>query len=529
MHQKILEQAWSKIRKKHLYPALKSPKMADSDVPVAIEMKGKQIVINSSFCNKMMERMPLEDIVEALLDHAVAHYTFCPWDFDTHLLLYSEAKEVVGDKDMAQQATDYFMDVVANTHCVREKETKIPELCKQLVIGRSINEGLDAAISALYQKIWGIDLKVKGYEDLVERLSRIPYMDKKKWDEGVVRFTRDIKHLLGDENEKQKRGGQGKKRNLLGGHDLSGYSQDEIDRGLRGFAYRVGSPEKFGEIVEDFLEDLSKSGYEQKMAMGRGKGNPLNANALFYMKLAEKYTLFVREITMEKTGTLYPHSHSPWEASGPFQDIDVWTSFGKIIPGITQTWIRCEGEMFGRKDGVPDCIIIIDSSGSMTDPSRNLSYAVLGAGCACDAYLRSRSKVAVYNFSDAMVGGKEFLDFTRKRGTVYQALCRYFGGGTQLEITDIEHLKGESNPDIFIITDMQITNLESLIDYFTHTNSRVTAVYIGRNQYAMRFKKAMEKKQNISIRSVEKKDDIPRIVLGQVKEYIGGYIGNSGY
>jgi len=492
--------------------------MVDSSEAVAIEMKGKQIVINPSFCNKMMETMPLEDIVEALLDHAVTHYIFCPWDFDTHLLLYSKAKEVVDDKNMARQATDYFMDVVANTHCVREKETKIPELCKQLVN----NEGLDAAISALYQKIWGIDLKVEGYEDLVERLSRIPYMDKKKWGDSIVTFTRDIKHLL--ENEEQ-----GDKKNPLGGHDLSGYSQDEIDRGLRGFAGRCGNPEKFREVVEDFLEDLFKSAYGQKMAMGRGEGNPLNANALFYMKLAEKYTLPVRQITMEKTGILYPHSHSPWEASGPFQDIDVWTSFGKIIPSITQTWIRCEGEMFGRKEGVPDCIIIIDSSGSMTDPSRNLSYAVLGAGCACDAYLRSRSKVAVYNFSDAMVGGKELLDFTKKRGAIYQALCRYFGGGTQLEISDIEHLKGESNPDIFIITDMQITNLESLIDYFTRTNSRVTAVHIGRSQYAMRFKKAMEKRQNISIHSIEKKDDIPKIVLGQVKEYIGGYIGNSGY
>lgn len=518
----MLQEIWSRVRKKHLFPQLKSPEIADSTEAVAIEMKGKQIVINSSFLNKMVKEMPLGEILEALLDHGISHYTYCPWDFDTHLRLYARAKEVVGDKEMAQRATDCFMDIVANTYCVKKKETKIPELYRHL--GEA--EVLDAVISALYQKIWGVDLGIKGYEDLVKRLSRIPYLDKRKWDESIAKFSTNIKQLLDVERKDQKTSGKGT-RNILGNHDLLSYSQEEIDKGLREFAYRTNDPSRFREMVEDFLEKLFQSDYEQKIKMGRGKGNPLNANALFYMKLAEKYSLHVSEITMEKTGSLYPYCHTPWEISKPIQDVDVWTSFGKIIPGITQTWVRCEGEMFGRKEGVPDCIILIDSSGSMTDPTRNLSYAVLGAGCACDAYLRLDSRVAVYNFSDAMAGGKEILDFTRERGTIYQAMCRYFGGGTQLEVADIESIKkgisAKKNPDIFIITDMQITNLEKLIDYLLYIENRVTAVYIGKNQHAMRFKKAVERERNISVYSVERKEDIPKIILGKVREYIGGY------
>jgi len=63
----------------------------------------------------------------------------------------------------------------------------------------------------------------------------------------------------------------------------------------------------------------------------------------------------------EKSGSLYPHQHIPWEVGKPYQDIDPWTSFGKIMPGITQTWRRREGEIFGREEGIPDCIVIIDS------------------------------------------------------------------------------------------------------------------------------------------------------------------------
>src|SRR5437762_10546708 len=78
----------------------------------------------------------------------------------------------------------------------------------------------------------------------------------------------------------------------------------------------------------------------------------------------------------------------------------------------------------GRREGVPDCIVIIDSSGSMTNPRYLLSHAILGAGCACEAYLRHGAQVAVYNFGDAPAGDKLLLDFTTDRKRIYQELDR---------------------------------------------------------------------------------------------------------
>ena len=41
--------------------------------------------------------------------------------------------------------------------------------------------------------------------------------------------------------------------------------------------------------------------------------------------------------------------------------------------------------MYGQDYGTPDCIVIIDSSGSMVEPQKNISHAVLGAACAAEA------------------------------------------------------------------------------------------------------------------------------------------------
>ena len=75
-------------------------------------------------------------------------------------------------------------------------------------------------------------------------------------------------------------------------------------------------------------------------------------------------------------------------------------------------------------------------------------------------------------------------------------------------------------PDLFLITDMQITNQEVLIRYFNQCENRVTAVHIGDNRHAESFRKSMAVRKNVDIYGVEKKEDIPRIVLGKVRDYL---------
>jgi hypothetical protein len=531
--QTLIEEIWPRLRRKHLYPEIPIPKVgkvSDSfdeenekaEGRIGLEMKEKKMTINPLFLTGMKGKMTEESLVEALLDHGITHYTFCPWDFQTHLMLYAEAKKVMGDKELAKQVANYFIDVIADTHCVKKKATEIPEL------HRHLNKGtVETVIASLYQRIWGVDLGInpskkgeKGNEDIVRRLARIPYLDRSRWSESIRKFARSMKPLLIlEQKEKEARGGKGEP-NPQGEHDLNHYSYEEIDEGLRDYAQKTMGLSDFKEVVDDFSKELKEMGYGIEGGMGRGKGAPIDSDILFYMKLAENYSIPLKKVPVEETGTLHPHSHSPWEIESPFQDIDIWTSFGKIMPGITQVWKKKEGKGKGKIEGTPDCLIIIDSSGSMINPRKNLSYAVLGAACAANAYLRNNAEVAVYNFSDAPMGGRDVLNYTDKPEDIYRVLCKYFGGGTALDLEDIMPLiKGKKELDLFVITDMKITNLETLIGFFGKVQNRVTAVHIGENPYASRFEKAVEKRKNINIFKVKKREDIPHIVLGSIREY----------
>ena len=527
--QALIEEIWPRLKRKHLYPEIPIPKIGKVHDPldegnekndgVGLEMKDKQMTINPDFLSTLNGKMAEENLIEALLDHGITHYTFCPWDFQTHLTLYAEAKKVMGDKESAKQVANYFIDVIADTHCVKKRATEIPELHRNLKKGT-----VEEVIASLYQRIWGIDLGIstskKGDDEVVRRLARIPYLDRSRWPESIRKFARSLKPLLiSEQKEQESRGGKGES-NPQGEHDLDHYSYEEIDQGLRDYAQKTMGLSEFKEVVEDFSTELKEMGYGIEGGIGRGRGAPIDADVLFYMKLAENYSIPLRKIPLEEAGTLHPHSHSPWEVGSPFQDIDIWTSFGKIMPGITQIWKKKEGKGRGKIEGAPDCLIIIDSSGSMINPRKNLSYAVLGAACVTNAYLRNNSKVAVYNFSDAPMGGRDVLDYTAHREEVYRVLCKYFGGGTALDLEDImPMIKGKKELDLFIITDMKITNLETLIGFFGKIQNRITAVHIGENPYAARFEKAVEKRKNINIFTVKKKEDIPHIILGSIREY----------
>jgi hypothetical protein len=533
----IVEKIWPRVKRKHLFPEMPTPRIrAEPDFPeegtgedegIGLEMKERQMILSSAFLSKLSDRITEEQAIEALLDHGITHYTFCPWDFHTHVQLYAEAKKVVNDNTLAKRVANYFMDVVADTYCVKKRETDIPALRRSLTKGK-----MDQVIASLYQRIWGVDLGIPSasgrgeHEEVVRRLARIPYLDRSRWFDSVQRFARSVKPLLMEEQEEQEgqegQGGKGQS-NPTGDHGLDHYSLEEIDQGLRNYAQQNMKLAEFREVVEDFSADLKEAGYGMERGMGRGRGTPLDADVLFYMKLAEHYSLPLRKIPMEEKGALHPHTHSPWEVGSPIQDIDIWSSFGKIMPGVTQIWKKREGKGRGKVEGTPDCLIAIDSSGSMINPRKNLSYAVLGAACAADAYLRNHCKVAVYNFSDAPMGGKDILDYTLRREEVYRTLCKYFGGGTALDMDDlIPLILGRENLDLFIITDMKITNLETLIGYFEKIQNRITAVHVGENPYASRFEKAIGNRKNINIFTVKKKEDIPHIVLGKILEYFKG-------
>lgn len=520
----ILKNIWPKVREDHFFPELPAPEIIDGGERVGLEIKGKKISLSRSFIEQMSRSLPPSLIIEGLMDHVVSHYTYCPWDFYMHIKIYKEAKVVFEDKTMARKASDCFMDVVADTHCVRQKKTPLPEIYKNIPKGK-----LDGAVCALYQKIWGVDLGVEEFENTALRLSGIPYLDRRRWPESMRRFALVIKELnqedasrknnAGKEDASQKSQQEDENQSSMDKHSMDQYSPRQIEDGLQKMAQESETPMEFNSILEDVEEEISQVIQTKGKQMGFGKGSRLDGDALYYMKLAQNYALHIQKRPMERSGALYPYNHVPWEVGQPFHDIDPFKSYGKLLPGLTKSWNRIEGEVYGHETGAPDCMVIIDSSASMVEPQKRISHAVLGAACAVDAYLRKGASVAVYNFSDADAGDEFILNYSRDKRKIYDGLCRYFGGGTRLHVKNIQTLQKDRLPDIFMITDMQITNLGNLVRYFNECENRITVVVIGKNIESKQFRKTMALQHNVQIYGVENQSDIPEIVLGKIREF----------
>ena len=158
-------------------------------------MTDKVIQLNANRLAALAQVMDIEDATSALLDHGVGHHTVCPWDFETHLKLYAALKPVLLDGALVKQVVEYFSDVVVDTHAVRERESKLPDVYRH-----AESSEVTDVIRALYQRLWGENLGVEDRGE-VDRLARIPYLDASQWGDSLRSFAQVVAPLIQQEME----------------------------------------------------------------------------------------------------------------------------------------------------------------------------------------------------------------------------------------------------------------------------------------------------------------------------------------
>jgi uncharacterized protein with von Willebrand factor type A (vWA) domain len=162
---------------------------------------------------------------------------------------------------------------------------------------------------------------------------------------------------------------------------------------------------------------------------------------------------------------------------------------------------------------------VIDSSGSMTDPERGVSYAVLGAFVIARNYLENGARVGVVNFSN------ENLNLFPTRGdAVFDQLILYQGGGTHLDVKELEAYlrKLSSQPDLIVITDGGIENFEEVLEFFTKIKS-LTLIWIkryvkGLKEFTERIERLKQVK-GVKVFEVEDERDVPCIAVRRFGEF----------
>jgi uncharacterized protein with von Willebrand factor type A (vWA) domain len=183
--------------------------------------------------------------------------------------------------------------------------------------------------------------------------------------------------------------------------------------------------------------------------------------------------------------------------------------------------------MYGEfeSESLPDLLLVIDSSGSMTWSMRGKKVsgpyhtALVSAFAAMDVALRKGSRVAAINFSD----GTRVCDWTRERFAIEKVLLAYQGGGTVAPIKKISDSCDAAGSDVMVlmITDAEIANWGRLIKSMaklTHRGHKYFMFHIESPGYELEDKAlgAMAKAGATAI-PVESVDDLPGLVVREVR------------
>ncbi len=170
----------------------------------------------------------------------------------------------------------------------------------------------------------------------------------------------------------------------------------------------------------------------------------------------------------EKTRGALPSYIIPWRLGDPLEDLDILQTLlvsPVVIPNMTtRKWMRIEGPGQTLFKALPDMMLVIDSSGSMTwDVNQKkiegpYHVALLAAFSAMQTALAHGCYVSAINFSSRVL----HCDWTNQRDKIEHLLLSYQGSGTIMPLKVMRDLLRRVHRPalIMIISDLDLQNWE---------------------------------------------------------------------
>jgi len=524
----------------------------------------------------------LEKAVEFLMKHGIGHYGLVPHDLLTYLMLTYHSAKTLEDQNIAQgqQAQEIgsnicniFNDIIDNDYIVKKGEEKgHPQNEESTFFAYDkLNEKKRSdpkdkpsktwnVYMRIYEKLWDQDGRwvenkkfSKDQENAAERIWRLMKDDmynSRLWEKRIKRFT----HILAPFIKEDGKGGQDcqmfdsgssgqakklkemidklKKMKEKGGKegkdakDLEKKIKDaekDIENQIKGLARKMSENGKNRKLVSDYKDLLAGTGITNDVK---------KANKWLYRSLANRYNVKFRPLQVTE-GRAHPFTPIQWNPSDPPQNLDITYTLstqGVVIPGVTtKKWKYKKTIGYKQGDQPPDLYIIIDSSGSMTDPTQNVAPAPLAAVAAAQSARNMGKRVAVKNFS----GDTDTLEETVDEDEIDDMILTYKNGGTVLPSNDLK--SWVKRPDIpkqfLLITDSGFHNFDTALPYLREVleinpKNRGAIFCIGRgNQdYIERLEKI-----GWEVFYVESEKDLFNLVVGKSKEIYQGSQGEGDF
>lgn len=404
---------------------------------------------------EVMEILGIQNL-EGILVYQLLHYALAPFDMRTALRLAASAKLALEEvKDRGRPVT--FQEAMAVQRL----------FCDMVNVTYAAHNGMREEMISLYH---ALD-RAKGWKQ--SRLWKfLLCCFEEMWDARELLIGRVSEEMREDARRLASRvldrpfaaaGWEQKVRFMVG--YLHKYYEDPaemdesrlMDHGID--ELRSRSPE---EVFRNLALEMGMQDFKE--LVGRlGAGTETQALVWYYRDLSRRYEVRFQPVRSE-AGEEVPHAPLAWGMADPFERLDLpYTLYtaGKAVPTLTtKQWEKVRMEVVTRRKTPPDVIIILDASGSMTNPASEVANAVLAGFVMARSAGNLGAKVGLVVYSDQQrsLVVEPVWDIRR----VEEGLVTYYGGGTVFPVQEFRHLASlePHRPKHFcLISDAEITNI----------------------------------------------------------------------
>jgi len=478
----MIEELFKKARKDLFYPPIG---FEVADVPKSyldFSSRKYKVVISRDQIEKLSE-----EAIIGLFHHELNHWVRHPYDAKTVILELYWLKDWQ-NRELIRNAYD---DVVVNLDLIERGLDEITYVYREI---KPITK-LDHVIRALLTELTSLDFGYYKLDDELKRklveLAEIDYLDTRKivLKNNIRKFAQLISDVVSEHKP-------------FITFTLNDFPWVEVEKALRAIAMEF-EKDDFKRIAEELRV------FDKRICIDSTKSDfEFDSDVMWYLARAMNYIV---KIPCKATGSLYPTEIKDFNLQDSIDSYNPVESYGKLIPGIAK---RFEFEDFeGFEKRLKDVVIIIDSSGSMRNPNRDVSYAVLGAFAIAKTYIENGGNVGVVNFS-----GRTITLYPTKSNDVFKYLKTYQGSGTTLDLSVLrDYVEKVGDADYILITDAGLQNIQDVLKFFSELKLKLKLIWIKTDvKHLEEFKRNFEmfkSLRNVEVFEVEREEDIPRMLV----------------
>jgi Mg-chelatase subunit ChlD len=504
-----------------------------------------------------MQVSDAENYLISVCHHEIQHYLLCPFDGVMNGRMFAAARKHVNDVT-AMFVCNLYADLVVDSNLLQ----RFPTLTYKRIIS-SIHDSavrihdhsdLWKLIVACYRVMWGFPMPptVTINQDTFDTATEIIDMARSsidsehRWPKACEKIAKIVDDWNPDDNDGlpgvSSKGTINITQENIDGSDETVEIPADVDA-------IMGNPveARNGDRAQKCKDSLERSNSEEEMerlAMDvdqlggdiedlqgvfftAGIGPKRAAWILFWYRAKARGEIRF-EVDAERTTGSVPLTPEAWRLGDPIEELDIVQSlqaFPILIPNrTTRKWQQFDTSGTEISKSLPDMLLVVDSSGSMTWSMRSRtisgSYhtALVAAFAAMDFAFRRGCRVSAINFSD----GTQICDWSTERAPVERVLLSYQGGGTVAPVDKIAQAcdKAESNVITLLITDAEVANWKQMISTVTKLSMRGHRLFMfhigaGKSKRTTKIHQAFAK-AGASVYPIKSVKDLPGLVVREI-------------